>query len=99
MSLYCPPCADWRWFGSLDPEQIAALGTRQSEPSTWIKHAYAWLYERLDELQRIRVYDRAEFALREICNQEQVSFETYFPQPPGLREYRTEQQRLIPQSG
>jgi hypothetical protein len=52
VSLHCPPCADWRWFGSLDPQRIAALGIRQSEPSTWIKHAYAWLWERLDKSAR-----------------------------------------------
>lgn len=42
-----PSVIDWGWFGRQTPEQIARAAIRRSEPATWIKHAYAWLHQRI----------------------------------------------------
>lgn len=52
MSLHCPPCPDWTWFGSLEPDTLGRIATRTSEPSNWVKSAYAWLYDRLEPTAR-----------------------------------------------
>jgi len=47
-----PPNIDWAWFGAQTVEDIARRATQESEPAVWIKHAYAWIYARLDASRR-----------------------------------------------
>ena len=43
-----PSVTDWAWLGRQPLEDIARRATQASEPATWLKQAYAWIYSRLD---------------------------------------------------
>lgn len=47
-----PSVTDWAWFGRQRLEDVARWGTQSSEPATWLKEAYAWVYSRLEADQR-----------------------------------------------
>ena len=42
-----PTTRDWGWFGSQPVASIAKIGVDESDPATWVRGGYAWLYERL----------------------------------------------------
>ena len=47
-----PSVTDWAWLGRQRLDNVARWGTQSSEPATWLKEAYAWIYPRLDAQQR-----------------------------------------------
>lgn len=50
--MIVPSVPDWAWLGRQRLEDVARVGTQSSEPATWVKKAYAWVYGRLDAKQR-----------------------------------------------
>lgn len=54
------------------------------------------LYRNLGGQIRLRVYDRAERALKGLCRLEKLDPETYFPPPAGLEQYRASRRARIP---
>ena len=47
-----PSTINWAWLGTRTVEDIASRATQASEAATWLKHAYAWMYARLDDSRR-----------------------------------------------
>lgn len=53
LSKHPPSAASWRWFGGQPLSRLAELGTDPTEPATWVKSGYAWLYQRLSPQQQV----------------------------------------------